>query len=236
LTPNQIYYIDLSAGTSGNQPSYISTASTYNPVTNQLSGSSLGITASFYGTASNAISASYASGSLTGSFLGIGSGSFSGSHYGYFTGSMYGTASNSVTSSYTISSSYAVDYGGIYYFTASSSASYSNTYISSSWIPLLGISQSGQYRADLYGQVVYSTTTPVTIDYDITWTDLLVGTTTLSPMSLSLYPNTTANSQASIVFFGKSGSNFNLSYNSATTYAGSVYLITSVAITRQFPI
>lgn len=54
------YYFDLSNGSSGLQPTYVSTGSTYNPSTNQISGSLLGITASFFGTSSWATSASYA--------------------------------------------------------------------------------------------------------------------------------------------------------------------------------
>ena len=56
---SQNYYFDLSAGTTGYQPTYLTTASTYNPVTNQISGSGLGITASMYGTASMAVTSSF---------------------------------------------------------------------------------------------------------------------------------------------------------------------------------
>ena len=81
------YYVDLSTGSTGLQPTFVNTTLVYNTANNYLS--TTGFSGSLYGTsswASNATTASWA-------------GALSGAHSGPLTGSVFGTASSAVLAS-----------------------------------------------------------------------------------------------------------------------------------------
>ena len=118
INTNTFYYVNLSTGSSGIQPIYVDTNGLiYNPSTNQLSGSLIGITASLCGSSSYANTASYA---------------LNGGGSSLTTGSTYPiTASYSLTSSISNSGSVVVTSNNTnYYFDLSSgSAGYQPTYV-----------------------------------------------------------------------------------------------------------
>jgi hypothetical protein len=100
-TANANYYIDLSPATSGQQPTYVGTGIVFNPSTNQLSGSNLGITASLNGTSSwsnNSSTASYVNSSNI-------SGTVTSASYS-ITSSYASNISPTITASYSTTASY----------------------------------------------------------------------------------------------------------------------------------